>query len=66
LKKIKKKTTEENNFYKLKNWKKNYFHEIRAEKVRSKMYQQQNGQRKKGPQQNEPRKSGRAKKTCFH
>jgi len=69
LKKIKK-TTEENNFYKLKNWQKklkekNYFLEIRAEKVRSKIDQQQNGQCQKGPQQNGPRQSGRAKKTCF-
>jgi len=31
---------------------KNYFLEIRAKKVRSKMDQQQNGQRQKAPQQN--------------
>jgi len=45
---------EVNNFYKLKNRKKklnekNYFHEICTKKVRSKMDQQQNGQRQKGP-----------------
>jgi len=47
------------NFYKLKNWKKkkskkNYFYEIRAKKIHSKMDQQQNGQRHKGLQQNGP------------
>jgi len=64
--KIKKKDGK-NNFYKLKlkNWKKkskriNYFHEIHAKKVRSKM-----GNTKKGPQQNRPRQSGHAKKMCF-
>jgi len=45
---------------------KNYFGEICAKKVRSKVDQQQNGQRQKGPQQNGLRQSGRAKKTCFH
>jgi len=51
-----------NNFYKLKKkierkkqTKKNYFREICAEKVCSKINQQQNGQRQKGPQQNGPR-----------
>jgi len=52
-----KKTSKKNNFYKLKNWKKikkKLFHEIRAKKVRSEMNQQQNGQCRKGPQQNRP------------
>jgi len=43
---------------------KNYFREIRAKKVHSKMDQQQNGQCQKGPQQNGPRQSGRAIKSC--
>jgi len=46
-----------NNFYKLKKIEKsekekNYFCEIHAKKVGSKMDQQQNEQRQKGPQQN--------------
>jgi len=41
---------------KLKAKEKNYFLEISAKKVHSKMDQQQNGQRQKGPQ-----KTGRAK-----
>jgi len=50
LKKIKK-TTEENNFYKLKKLKqkakeKNYFHEIYAKKVRSKMDKAKKGRAK--------------------
>jgi len=40
-------------------------HKICAKKVHSKMDQQQNGQRHKGPQQNRMHQSGRAKKTCF-
>jgi len=43
---------------------KNYFCEICIKNVRSKMDQQQNGQRQKGPQQNWLRQSGRAIKSC--
>jgi len=43
---------------------KNYFCEIRAKKVCSKMDQQQNEQCQKGPQQNGPRQSGRNIKSC--
>jgi len=64
--------SKKNNFYelkKLKNWKKKKakknFREICAKKVHSKMEQQQNGQRQKGPQQNRQRQSGCTKKTCF-
>jgi len=58
-------------FYKLKKLKqkakeKNYFHEICAKKVCSKMDQQQNGQCQKGPQQNGLRQSGHAIKLCTH
>jgi len=45
---------------------KNYFRGIRAKKVRSKMDLHQNGKCQKGPQQNGPRKSGRAIKSCTH
>jgi len=44
---------------------KKFFCEICAKKLRTKMDQQQNGQSQKGPQQNELRKSGRPKQTCF-
>jgi len=44
---------------------KNYFREIRAKEVHSKMDQQENEQRQKTRQQNGPHQSGRAKKTCF-